>query len=41
MVRVRILLTWNTYLLFNFDVVKFDGEDDEGDEGEVEIIVFF
>ena len=39
-VRVQLPLGWNTYLLFNFDIVNFAWKIDEG-EAESIVLLFF
>ena len=39
MVLVHLLLEWNTYLLFNSDIVNFLWKTDEGGRGAVSIVL--
>ena len=39
MVRVQLLLGWNTYLLFNTDIVNFVSKTDEGEAESIVLLI--
>ena len=39
-VRVKLLLEWNTYLLFNTDTVNFVWKTDEGEAESIVLLIF-
>ena len=39
-VRVQLSLGWNTYLLFNADIVNFVWKTDEGEAENIVLLVF-
>ena len=40
-VRAQLLLGWNTYLLFNSDIVNFVWKTDEGKAESIVLLIFF
>ena len=39
-IQIQLLLAWNTYLLFNFDVVNFVWKTDEGGAETTVLLIF-